>query len=417
MRTGGLAGRWGAAVAALTLLALVAGSSDSTAPGGSRDRAVAAGPAETTASPTPPPAPRARVFIRPANRTEGVSPLSPIRVSAEGGTLQSVTVRNPAGELVKGRMSADRRRWISAEPLGYSKTYSAAAVAVNAEGRRSGSRTRFSTVEPRTLTLPYLSPVGVDTMGVGTVIGVHFDEPVADRAAAERALVVETSPKVGGAWHWFGDQTVHWRPKSYWPPGTRVTVRANVYGVHVGDGVYGQEDVSTSFRIGRSKVAVVDDRTHLMKVYLDGKLARTVPVSMGRDSGVTVNGRFIDFETQSGVHVVQERHRRKVMSSESFGLPEDDPDGYRTDVEYAVRISPSGEFVHSAPWSVDAQGSRNVSHGCVNVAPSHAIWFYNTFRWGDVVDIRHTNRPAPQQPRYDEWGMSWGKWTAGSALS
>jgi lipoprotein-anchoring transpeptidase ErfK/SrfK len=290
-------------------------------------------------------------------------------------------------------------------------------VAANADGKPTRAASTFTTVEPRTFTMPYLSPAPGSTVGVGQPIAVRFDEPIEDKAATEKALTVTTTPAVQGSWHWFSDQLVHWRPPTYWTPGTKVSVKAAVYGVHVGDDIYGQQDVATSFTIGPSRIFTINDRTHRGVVRINGKAVRTIPVAMGKDARVVVNGRTINYVTQSGPHVVAEKYPVKTMSSASYGVTDKKhPEYYEEKIPLAVRISPDGEFVHAASWSVADQGRRNVSHGCVNISPSHARWFYDNFSYGDIVDIRNTGRMLPQAPGYNEWGIPWAQWKAGSAL-
>ena len=403
------------------LVALVAGCSSG---GGSGTTAQAAGTAGAAKPPalaapkTSPPMALARLAVSPRDGSNGQAVTTPVTVRAAGGTVSSVSLRNPDGKLLSGTFNAARTSWTSTEPLGYDKSYSLTAVAANAEGKTSSSTSTFSTVTPRTLTLPSLFPgtAKTKTVGVGQPIQVLFDEPIADKAAAEKALVVTTSPHVAGAWHWFSDSEVHWRPQHYWKPGTKVTVNANVYGVPVGDGVYGQQDVSTSFTIGAAKIFTINDKTHTGVITINGKATRTVPVSMGRGGSYTIDGKTIYFTTQSGPHIVKEKYPVKRMTSASYGLPKDTPLGYDENISLAVRISVDGEFVHSAPWSVWAQGKQNVSHGCVNVSPANAQYFYSTFSWGDVVDIENTGATLPFAAQANEWGVSWAKWTAGSAL-
>ena len=367
---------------------------------------------------TTPALPRATVAITPAGGAAAVSPVAPVVVKASAGTLSTVEVRTPSGALVAGAFSADRTTWTSSEVLGYGKTYAVTAVAKNAAGVATSSTSQITTVTPATLTLPYLFPSGsVTTVGIGQPITVRFDEAITDKAATERALSVRTSPTaVQGGWYWFSSREVHWRPRAYWPPGTKVTVTAKVYGVNVGNNIYGQQDVASSFTIGTSKIATIDDRTHLMTVRISGKVVRTIPVSMGRGGSKTVNGKTIYFSTQSGPHVVQEKYPVKRMTSASYGLPATDPMGYDEDIKLAVRITGDGEFVHSAPWSVWAQGKRNTSHGCVNVSPTNAQWFYDNFSYGDVVDIENTGVMLPPGTKYGDWVLSWAAWQKGSAL-
>ena len=401
------------------LLALVAGCTGGGSGDGGGPAAAGGSPATTTPAPTTTPAaPPATLAFAPRNGAAGQLVSKPVTVKAAGGTLSSVSLRNGDGKVVNGRLDSTRTVWTSAEPLGYDKSYSVSAVAANADGRTTKGTSAFSTVTPRTLTLPYLSPGGNGParVGVGSTINVRFDEPIADKAAAEKALTVTTSPHVDGAWHWFSDQVVHWRPQHYWTPGTKVTVKAAVYGVHVGNDVYGQQDVTSSFTIGPSKIFTIDDKTHVGTIKINGKATRSVPVSMGRGGKYTVDGQTIYFTTQSGPHIVAEKYPVKRMTSASYGLPKDTPLGYDENISLAVRISPDGEFVHSAPWSVWAQGKQNTSHGCVNVSPANAQYFYDNFSFGDIVDIENTGVELPFAPSYNEWGVSWAKWVAGSAL-
>jgi lipoprotein-anchoring transpeptidase ErfK/SrfK len=413
------------AVAAGALVALVAGCS-----GGGGGGSTAAGPGGGTgngpgstsaAAPTTTPAAEPAVLaLTPRNGATGQSVTAPVTVRATGGTISAVTLRNGDGKAVRGTLSPDKTSWTSAEALGYDKSYSVSAVAANADGRTTKATSAFTTVTPRTFTLPYLfpGPDGPKTVGIGQPITVRFDEPITDKAAAEKALVVTTSPQVAGAWHWFSDQVVHWRPKTYWKPGTKVTVTAKVYGVHVGGDIYGQQDVTSSFTIGTAKVFTIDDRTHHGTISVGGKVVKAnVPVSMGRGGKTVVNGKSIFFTTQSGPHIVAEKYAVKQMKSESYGLPKDSPLGYDEKIPLAVRISPDGEFVHAASWSVGDQGVRNVSHGCVNVSPANAQWFYDTFSYGDIVNIKNTGVDLPFAAGYNEWGVSWATWLKGSALN
>ena len=407
--------------AAGVLIALVAGCTDSGSstsaqgPGGGGGGASPSSAAPTTPSPAAP----AKLVISPRDGTAKQSVAAPVTVTVSGGTVSAVTVRNGDGEAVKGAFNAAKTAWTSAEPLGYDKSYSVSATAANADGKTVKATSAFSTVEPRTLTLPYLFPGnggGPKTVGVGQPVQVRFDEPITDKAAAEKALTVTTSPHVDGAWHWFSDQVAHWRPHTYWKPGTKVTVKAAVYGTNVGNDVYGQEDVTSSFTIGQSKIFTINDKTHLGTVRINGKVVKDgVPVSMGRGGSYSIDGQTIFFTTQSGPHIVAEKYPVKRMTSASYGLPKDTPLGYDEKISLAIRISPDGEFLHSAPWSVWAQGKQNTSHGCVNLSPANAQWFYSNFATGDVVDIKSTGVDLPFAAGYNEWNVSWAKWTAGSA--
>jgi lipoprotein-anchoring transpeptidase ErfK/SrfK len=365
-----------------------------------------------------PAVPPAVLAVAPRDGAKSLSPTIPVTVRATAGTLSSVRLVNEDGKAVKGTLSADRRSWQADEVLGYSRDYTLTATAANADGSRQTTATStFATVVPDNFTLPSFGMLGNGgTFGVGMPVTLHFDEPIPNRAVAEKALKVTTTPKIPGSWFWIDDQNVHYRPAKYWPAGTKVTVQAKVYGVHLGNGLYGQEDRSVSFTIGASHVAIIKNDQHMMYVYFGGKLVRKIPVSMGRGGSIEVKGRTIDFWTRSGPHVVLEKYAVKKMSSESYGLPKDSPLGYEEDIPLATRISGAGEFVHAASWSVADQGVRNVSHGCVNISPANAQWFYTHMRYGDIVDIRGTPIKLALTDGLGDWGMSWSAWLQGSAL-
>ncbi|HKF34141.1 MAG TPA: Ig-like domain-containing protein [Jatrophihabitantaceae bacterium] len=368
-----------------------------------------------------PPAPPARVTSNLADGAQDVSPAAPVTVNAAGGTLSSVTMTNPEGKVVKGAFSADRTSWHVAEDLGYSRTYTVSAKAVNADGRAVTRTTRFTTVTPPNMTMPYLDTTGGAaiaagaTYGVGFVASVHFDEPITDRAAAERTLTVSTSPVQQGSWYWMDDQNVHWRPQVYYQPGTKVTVSANVYGKQVSPGLWGQADQSISFQIGASHISVADDKTKIVTVYQNGKIIKHMPTSMGKGGSTVDHGKTITFWTQPGTYTVLDQANPVRMDSRTFGLSLD-AGGYNVLVYWATRISTDGVYVHSAPWSVWAQGNTDTSHGCLNVSPANAQWFYKWSQIGDVVQVKHTGGAPLAVWQNGDWSVPWSQWVAGSAL-
>jgi lipoprotein-anchoring transpeptidase ErfK/SrfK len=175
--------------------------------------------------------------------------------------------------------------------------------------------------------------------------------------------------------------------------------------VPFGEGVWGEKNRTVSFSIGERHVSVADASTHQMQVYDGDQLVQTFPISAGSPDNPSYNG----------AHVVTEMNRDRVMDSSTYGVPVDSPDGYRTPVEFAVRISDSGEFVHAAPWSVAQQGNTNVSHGCINMSTENARWFFEFSVPGDVVEIQGSSAGTLQSDIYD-WTIPWDQWQAGSAL-
>ncbi|MGH3718598.1 MAG: L,D-transpeptidase [Pseudonocardiaceae bacterium] len=353
---------------------------------------------------TPLPPPVATITSDPPDHAVGVSPVTPITVTVAKGKLGQVSLTNPEGAPVVGRLEPDGTSWKTAERLGYGKIYTINASAVGDDDRSVSKTSTFTTIEPRTLTFPSINPLNGETVGVGQPISVYFDEPIADKQAAEDAITVTTSPHVEGAFYWFSRKEVHWRPQQFWEPGTHVTVDIHDYGKELGDGVYGQEDRTSHFTIGDAFIARADGAAHQMTVEIDGHLVRTMPISMGRPKTPSA----------TGVHVVTDRNATKVMDSTTFGLALD-AGGYRTKVQWATRISNSGEFVHAAPWSVAQQGNSNVSHGCINLSPDNAKWFFDNVKKGDVVI--NTNTGGPDLKPWDgfgDWQLPWSQWLSGN---
>jgi lipoprotein-anchoring transpeptidase ErfK/SrfK len=368
------------------------------------------------------PAGPSTLTLAPAPNTANVSPATPVTVAAGNATIDAVTLTDPQGKQVAGALDPDKRGWHSTEPLGYNKRYTLKATGTGSAGQRLEQTATFGTVKPTNLTLPYLRAnnglllADRKTYGVGQIIIVGFDEKIPDRAAAERSLQVVTDPPVQGVWHWSGDREVQWRPERYWQPNTKVTVKAGVYGKDLGKGLYGESDVEASFTIGPSKIAVADDNTHHIEVSIDGQPVKSIPTAMGKhESTRGAKGQYIDFRTRSGVHVVLGNDRVTHMTSASFGITTG-PNAYDEQIEWTTHLSYQGEYVHAAPWSVAQQGHSDASHGCLNVNTENAIWFYNTFGPGDVVDIRNTGLDLDPGDGLTGWNMSWDEWVKGSAL-
>jgi lipoprotein-anchoring transpeptidase ErfK/SrfK len=369
--------------------------------GGSRSGTAAKGDGGDGGAPVAP----VRLTVSPRNGAAKVALDATARVVADSGRLRGVRVTG-GGERLAGRLADDGRSWESTGPLAPATRYRVVAEAVDDAGNLTRRRSTFTTLRPRAELRASVMPLDGETVGVGLPIGVWFNEPVADRAAVERRLQVTSSRPVTGAWHWFNDSEVHYRPRDYWPGGTRVTLNARLAGTDAGDGVWGVADRTIRFRIGKRQVSVVDVRTHRMRVVSGGRTLRVLPVSTGRER----------YPTTNGVHFVVEKTPVKLMDSSTVGIPRNSPGGYYQRVAWSVRISNSGEFVHAAPWSTGSQGRANVSHGCVNLSTANAAWYYGLTRRGDVVEVRGSPKRPGDSFGVADWNMSWRAWLAGSAL-
>jgi lipoprotein-anchoring transpeptidase ErfK/SrfK len=249
---------------------------------------------------------------------------------------------------------------------------------------------------------------------------VHFDEPITNEAAAQRALHVTTTPQVDGSWYWSDDQNVHFRPEKYWPSGTKVTISADVYGVRVGSGLYGQSDVRTSFKIGRKQLTVAYDTApksvNKVRVYnAAGRVIRTMNTSMGEHSGEEVNGSWINFYTLDGTYTVLAHEQPANMCSDSYGLPANAPGGYACEAIYnATKISIDGIYLHELDTTIWAQGHENVSHGCLNLNYDNAHWYFTHSRIGDVVKVIKSGGPPVSLAQGGDWSVPWKTWSKGN---
>lgn len=344
----------------------------------------------------------------PAAGRKNWDPARPIVVSVVDGRLTSVVVRDKKGQRVKGRLSAAGTTWTSARRLlDFDARYTVRSRAVDSTGLANRQGASLRTVKPREVVYTGITPSIRQVVGVGMPIIVTFDEPVPNRATAERHLSVKTSRPTVGGWYWVSDQMVRWRPKDYWRPGTEVVVRSDLAGVNLGQGTWGNDDDRVKFTVGESQVSTVDIANHRMTVRRGGEVVRRVPITTGKAG----------WDTRNGVKVIMSKDREVVMDAASIDVDEGDPEYYRLDVEYAMRITWSGEYLHAAPWSVRSQGKENVSHGCTGMSMKNASWFYNSSKIGDVVEYVNGSRSMEPWNGYTDWTVSWQDWKQGSALN
>jgi lipoprotein-anchoring transpeptidase ErfK/SrfK len=355
------------------------------------------------------PAPPATINITPADGTRDRAPSDGVTVVAARGRLTTVSVTNADGDRLEGAIAENGLSWSTDATLAFNTSYRVMATAANPDGEITTTLATFRTANPRALLHTAIVPLDGETVGVGLPIQVQLSAAVRDKAEVERHLQVESDPHVEGSWHWIGDDKLRYRPKEYWKPGTKVTVHVRLQGIDAGGGVYGDEDRDVSFTIGRAVRSVVDVKALKMTVYIDGKAARTIPITAGKPG----------FETRNGIKVALEKHKVKHMDARTVGIEPGDPDYYSLDVKWAIRVTWSGEFVHGAEWSTAQQGRERVSHGCVGMNLKNAEWFFDQTSRGDIIEV--VNSPTESTMELDngfgDWNLRWEDWVAGSALS
>jgi lipoprotein-anchoring transpeptidase ErfK/SrfK len=353
----------------------------------------------------------ARVTITPRDGAAGVRPDLGAVVRVADGRLDDVVMSSKTGNPVPGALSPDRRSWHTLWTLVPGRSYAVRATATGRNGRAATASSTFTTLQAsQTIAVSDVTPSPEEVVGIGMPIVVSFDRPVRNQDQVERALEVRSTKPAQGAWRWVSDQQVIFRTRKYWQPHQQVTFTAHLAGVRAARDVYGTQDSTVRFRIGGANLSRVDAKTHRMVVTRNGKRVRDVGISVGR------GGSWM-FTTTNGVHAVMGKANPVVMTSAWMGVTDPaDPRYYKLTVFDAVQISSSGEYVHSAPWSVWAQGSANVSHGCVNASPEFAEWFYGISQRGDIVIVTGTDRELEWNNGYGYWQLPWKQWLRGSAL-
>jgi lipoprotein-anchoring transpeptidase ErfK/SrfK len=347
------------------------------------------------------------VAFSPASAAADVRPDTPVHVTVEDGTLRSVSLVDQKGRGVDGSISSDKTSWTATGTLRLNRKYTVIATAVNDDGQATRRQSRFTTLKPARFLLDSISPLSGSTVGVGMPIVVKFNHPVGDRAAVEKSLVVTSSKPAPGGWRWLSDTEVHYRPQQFWPAQNKVSLAVQLRGVEAGQGTWGKRNRTVEFQTASSLVSTVDVARHTLTVRRNGKVARVIPVSTGKAG----------FLTRNGTKVVLEKFVNKTMDASTIGIGQGDPEYYRLQVPYALRVTWSGEFVHAAPWSVGSQGRVNVSHGCVGMSMKNAIWLFNQTHVGDVVRVVNSPRQLEDGNGWTDWNVPWSTWAQGSALA
>jgi lipoprotein-anchoring transpeptidase ErfK/SrfK len=350
--------------------------------------------------------------VQPGDGAVDVRPDSPLTVTAKYGRLTEVVVNGAVGDQqlsVAGTLAPDGSSWTTPPSLVPAATYTITATAVGDDSVPAQTSATFRTLTPNRTLKTKVIPTPGEVVGVAMPIQVTLTQPVAPerRAAVQQRLAVTTSVPVEGAWNWSSDTQVAWRPKEFWPANTKVSVGLNLAGVEAGPDIWGVENRTVDFTVGRAIVSTVDVGNYQMAVHIDGVLARTIPVTTGKPG----------FLTRGGMKLVIGKTPFIRMNAESIGIRPGDPEYYDLPVRYAMQLTRSGEFLHAAPWSAGSHGRANVSHGCTGMSTANAAWLYGIAQRGDPVYFVNASRgPAEPGNGWTHWDIPWEQWKAGSAV-
>lgn len=353
----------------------------------------------------------ARITVTPGEGKE-VELGSPISVKAEGGRLTGVEVKDDKGQKVTGQLADDGSSWTSEGKVGPQTTYTVRSTAKggkDGKGKESSSTATFTTKQASKVNKLTNTPGDGQTVGTGMPVSILFDNPVdkSKRAEIEKSLKVTTQPKVEGAWGWVkdwsGQDRIDWRPKDYWPSGTKVSVNGNLSGVNSGEGGWFARNYQFGFSIGADHKAVIDVPSHTLTMYENGKPVGDIKGSAGSP---------VD-PTRGGVHTVRSKNADETMDSATIGHGNE----WMLDSKWVTHLTASGTFLHSAPWN-QSLGVENNSHGCFGMTTSDAKRVYDFLPIGSTVEVKNTSstKVTDVGNGLEVWQETWDQWQKRSAL-
>ncbi|MBV1940677.1 L,D-transpeptidase family protein [Streptomyces sp. BV286] len=336
-------------------------------------------------------------------------------VKVSDGKLTEVKMTASAtGTAVPGVIAANGKSWKPEEQLERGTKYQISATAKDADGKTAAANSIFTTVSTDNSFIGTYTPDDGTKVGVGMPVSFTFDKAISNKKDVQSHIRVTSSSGQKVVGHWFGTQRLDFRPEAYWKAGSKVTMKVDLDGVEGANGVYGVQDKTVTFTVGRSQVSTVDVATQTMKVVRDGKTVRTIPISAGSPENSTYNGQM----------VISEKFRQTRMNGSTVGYGGE----YDiSDVPNAMRLTTSGTFIHGNYWYNKGNppfGKQGTSHGCIGLADvrgaggdTTAKWFFDNSLVGDVVTVRNSpDKTVAPDNGLNGWNMAWSAWTAGSAL-
>jgi lipoprotein-anchoring transpeptidase ErfK/SrfK len=344
-----------------------------------------------------------KLDVSPADGAKQVNPAAPVSLKVSNGRIEGVTLTTTAGDAVQGTFAEDGSSWSAAGPLKFNTEYSYTYVVTDGAGREKSTTHSFSTVSSTHEADAAIYPLDGMKVGVGQPLQVTFSEPVVNRAEVEKAIKVTSSAGQTGAFHWFSDTMVRYRPEGFWAANSTVTMDMQLFGVDLGNGQIANFNKKVNVNIGDKRVAIADSAAHTFTLSVNDQVVKTLPVSMGDER----------FPSARGYAVLMEKNRYDHFRAASIGLKPGDPAYYgEVDVEYSIRLTLSGAYIHQALESAYPYiGNKNVSHGCIGFAPEGAAWVFNNMTTGDVVQVINTQGDfAANDDGYGDWNIPWAEY-------
>jgi lipoprotein-anchoring transpeptidase ErfK/SrfK len=398
-------GRKIALVAAVCALAAGGGAFAAAGPGlpGASIASEASSPERTTPGLAVPVVAPAQLTVSPADDAKPVNPAAPVSLKVSNGRIERVALTSDAGDAVDGTLDAGGTGWAASGALKFNTRYSYTYTVVDSAGRKTSTTRTFSTVSAANEADAAIYPLDGMKVGVAQPLQITFSEPVLNRDAVEKAIRITSTSGQAGDFHWFSNNMVRYRPETFWAANSTITMDLQLFGVDLGKGQIGNFNKKVTVHIGDKKVAVADAAAHTFSVSINDQPAGSWPVTMGDQR----------FPSARGYLVLMEKHRYDHFVAASIGLKPGDPANYgELDVEYATRLTPSGEYIHQALDSaLPYIGNTNVSHGCIGMTADRAAWVFNNMTSGDVVQVINTEGDfANFDDGFGDWNIPWAQY-------
>ncbi len=271
-------------------------------------------------------------------------------------------------------------------------------------GRTAEGTSAFSTVDAAHEMDVRMNVRDGSTYGLWQVVEFDFSEPILNKDEIEKAVTVTGGGDQDGAFRWYSDTKLRYRPAEPWAPDSKVKVAIELLGKDVGNGMIGNENQTVNFTTGPEHRAYVDNNTKTLVAYENGKKTGEWPVTLGNP----------EWPSTTGKKVIIEQAESYEFKPSSLNLSPGDPHYYEPfNASNVARLTWSGEFIHQAlPSAMPVLGYQNVSHGCVGMPVEGAKYIFDTFRPGDMVEVVNTGYPqADPDDGFGDWNIPFDKYS------
>lgn len=395
----------GGVVGAATANSLGGGKSDASST--LQSTSTGAPTVSATPSPAATPALPLEVSLAPKNGATFVNPVTPIVAQVKNGTVFSAVLKeSTTGANVDGTLSSSETKWQNSAALKFNTDYTFDVTTIDTVGNKSTTVTKFTTVPTSNEADLVMFPASGSQVGVAQPIQFTFSEPVTNKAAVEKAINIQASSGQKGAFRWYSDTMVRYRAENFWAAGTKITVNMKLLGVDFGNGQIGNFNKTNVVQIGNKVEMVADAANHVANVFINDKLVKTYPVTMGDERFPSASGYLV---------ILSDKQRYAHFVASTIGLKPGDPADYgEVDVEYATRLTPSGEFIHQATASaLPYVGITNLSHGCIGMTAEGASWVFANMNTGDLVHVVGSpNETIAPTDGFGDWNIPWAQYAS-----